>query len=172
MARPTVTHDPRLLMLASILGMGAVILMPMTAVGRNGMSEHPVTRYALWSLFFALPLLLMVVARLRGHRWLMLGGAALLVLTGIATVSAPGPLAVVPPLIVLAGPVAAVILVGAPLRDVDVPAAAGFLMSASIAVIGGFAAAAAPGAAWLVIGVAVAGLVTVGYRLRRQLLVP
>jgi hypothetical protein len=153
--RPTVTHDPRLLLLASLAGMGAVIVLPLSAVA-------PV---AVLPLVFSLPLLLAVVARMRGLNWLRNTAIVLLILVGLALVPGYDVLNVVPAAVVLIGPIVAVVLVGAPLRDVDVAAAAGFLISGTIAVIAGFATRGVPGSAWLVVGVAALGLVVVGVRL-------
>jgi hypothetical protein len=150
-----VTHDPRLLLLASLAGMGAVIVLPLSAVA-------PIT---VVPLVFSLPLLLVVVARMHGLNWLRNTAIVLLILVGLALVPGYEVLNIVPAAVVLIGPIVAVIVVGAPLRDVDVAAAAGFLISGTIAVIAGFATRGVPGSVWLVVGVAALGLVVVGVRL-------
>jgi hypothetical protein len=155
--RSTVMHDPRLLLLASLAGMGAVVVFPLAMMA-------PLAVVA--PLLFALPLLLVVIARMRGLPWLRT--TALLLMVVVALVLVPGievP-GVVPVALIALGPIVAVVTVGAPLREVDVPAAAGFLLSGTIAVIAGFAAQGTPGAAWLVVGVAAVGLSVVAGRLR------
>jgi len=156
--RPAEPHDLRLLLLASLAGMGAVIVLPLSAV----------TPVAVVPLVFSLPLLLAVVARMRAMPWLLNTALVLLVLTALGVAPVLGVLNVVPAAVILIGPIVAVVVVGAPLREVDVPAAAGFLLSGTIAVIGGFAAGGVPGAGWLVGGVAVAGLAVVGARLHAR----
>jgi hypothetical protein len=148
-------YDRRLLLLASLAGMGAVIVLPLSAVAPA----------AVVPLVFSLPLLLGVIARMRALPWLLNVASVLLVLTALGVAPVLGVLNVVPAAVILVGPIVAVVVVGAPLREVDVVAAGGFLLSGTIAVIGGFAAGALPGAAWLVVGVALIGLVVVGVRL-------
>jgi len=153
-----VTRDRRLLLLASLAGMGAVITLPLSAVAPA----------AVVPLVFSLPLLLVVVARMHELTWLYATALVLLVLLVLGVAPGPDVLNVVPAAVVLIGPIVAVVVVGAPLREVDVPAAGGFLISATIAVIAGFASRGLAGAAWLIVGVAALGLALVGFRLTRR----
>jgi hypothetical protein len=138
--------------------MGAVIVLPLSAVAPA----------AVVPLVFSLPLLLAVVARMRAMPWLLNAAFLLLVLTALGVAPVLGVLNVVPAAVILVGPIVAVVVVGAPLREVDVIAAAGFLLSGTVAVIGGFAAGGIPGAGWLVAGVALVGLAVVSARLNAR----
>lgn len=155
MQRATDPYDRRLLLLASLAGMGAVVVLPLSAVAPA----------AVVPLVFSLPLLLAVVARMRAMPWLLNVAFVLLALTALGVAPVAGVLNVVPAAVILIGPIVAVVVVGAPLREVDVIAAAGFLLSGTVAVIGGFAAGGLPGAGWLVAGVSLVGLAVVGARL-------
>jgi hypothetical protein len=152
------THDRRLLLLASLAGMGAVITLPLSAVAPA----------AVVPLVFSLPLLLLIVARMRALTWLSTAAIVLFVLVALGVAPGPAVFDLVPAAVVLIGPIVAVVVVGAPLRDVDVPAAGGFLGSATIAVIAGFASRGLAGATWLIVGVAAVGLAVVGSRLTRH----
>lgn len=152
------THDRRMLLLASLAGLGAVITLPLSAVAPA----------AVVPLVFSLPLLLVVVARMRDLTWLFAAALGLMVLLVLGVAPGPALLNVVPTAVVLIGPIVAVVVVGAPLREVDVPAAGGFLISATIAVIAGFASRGLAGAAWLIVGVAAIGLAVVGFRLTHR----
>ena len=152
------TNDRRLLLLASLAGMGAVITLPLSAVAPA----------AVVPLVFSLPLLLLIVARMRALTWLSTAAIVLLVLVALGVAPGPAVFDLVPAAVVLIGPIVTVVAVGAPLRDVDVPAAGGFLVSATIAVIAGFASRGLAGATWLIVGVAAAGLAVVGSRLTRR----
>ncbi len=161
--RPT-DHERRLLLPASLFGMAAILALPLSAtpIGRI----VPV-------LVFATPITLVLVGMLHRHRAVVLTGAALalaLLVLALAVASGvdPGVLGNLAPLVLLVGPVVAVIAVGRPLREVDVVAAAGFLISATIAVIAGFAAAQTPGAAGLVLGVGLLGFTIVAARIGRR----
>ncbi len=161
--RPT-DHERRLLLPASLFGMAAILALPLSAtpIGRI----VPV-------LVFATPITLVLVGMLHRHRAVVLTGTALalaLLVLALAVASGvdPGVLGNLAPLVLLVGPVVAVIAVGRPLREVDVVAAAGFLISATIAVIAGFAAAQTPGAAGLVLGVGLLGFTIVAARIGRR----
>lgn len=157
------TPDKPLLLLATALGLAAIIALPLTA------STTPQFAAA---LVFATPLLLIVLGRLNAQRWQSVLGISLsvllvvIVIAGIANVALPGGqfLAVA---VLFAGPVVAAVGVGVPLRNRDVAASAAFLLSATIAVVFGFIGASAPFAGLLVIGVVVAGWLVVHWRLDR-----
>ncbi|MCC5949782.1 MAG: hypothetical protein JJT89_15120 [Nitriliruptoraceae bacterium] len=154
---PPPTLDRRTLLLGSIAGMGAMIALPMTAIAPR----------AAIVLVFSLPLLLAVIARGTGRNGLMIGAFVLLLALSLTFLDVPGT-ALIATIVVLIGPIVAVILVGAPLRQVDVIAAAGFLGAGTIAIIAGFAAAELDGAAALVVGVGLAGIAVVLYRIGRR----
>lgn len=151
--------DRRTLILASVAGMGTIVALPMSAVA-------PAT---LGVLVFSLPLLLAVLARGTGRNGLMIAAFVLLLVLAAAVfpTGIPG-VDVIATVTVLVGPIIAVVLVGAPLRQHDVPAAAGFLGAGTIAIIGGFAASGTQGAAGLVVGLALIGIVIVIARLGRR----
>lgn len=152
------THEPydrRLLLIASVLGMGAIIAMPMSAAAPATLSV----------LVFCLPVMLGVIARMRRSTPLLRIAFVLLLLVALALIPGFGVLGVVAAGVVVLGPVVAVVAVGAPLRDVDVPAAAAFLLGGTIAVIVGFAASGLAGAAPVVVAVAVAAEAVVVTRL-------
>lgn len=165
--RPVVTssvepgYDRRLLLLATMFGMAAIVALPLTAAASPAVAAV---------LSLATPVVLLLSGRLRGNRGLVIAGGALLGLL-IALLGADlmglslGPLAGVVVLVVLAGPVVAVVAVGLPLREVDLAAGGAFLISASIAVISGFAAAGNNGATGLILGVALVGFAAVAFRL-------
>lgn len=161
--RPT-DHDRRLLLPASLFGMAAILALPLSATPAG---------WIVSVLVFATPITLVLVGLLYHHRGVVLTGAALAVaLLGLALAVAsdvdPGVLGNLAPLVLLVGPVVAVIAVGRPLREVDLVAAAGFLISATIAVIAGFAAAQTPGGVGLVLGVGLLGFTIVAARLARR----
>ena len=161
--RPT-DHERRLLLPASLFGMAAILALPLSATPAGWLA--PV-------LVFATPITLVLVGMLHRHRGVVVTGAALavaLLALAVATVSGTdaGVVGNLAPLVLLIGPVVAVIAVGRPLREIDVVAAAGFLISATIAVIAGFAAAQIPGAAGLVLGVGLLGFAIVAARIGRR----
>lgn len=151
-----------LLLAATVFGMAAIIALPLSATDGGWLA--PV-------LVFATPVVLVLAGRMRGQPGLVIAGAVLaLVLLALAILARSdidvGVIASLAPLVLLAGPVVAAIAVGLPLRERDLVAAGGFLLSGTIAVIAGFAAAATPGAALLVVGVGLIGCVVVAVRLR------
>lgn len=161
--RPT-DHERRLLVPASLFGMAAILALPLSAT--------PVG-WIVPVLVFATPITLVLVGMLHRHRGVVIAGAALaVVLLALALAVAggtdPGVLGNLAPLVLLVGPVVAVIAVGRPLRELDVVAAAGFLICATIAVIAGFAAAQTPGAAGLVVALGLLGCAIVAVRLGRR----
>jgi hypothetical protein len=149
--------EPRLLLLASIAGLAAIIALPLS-----------VTLPGATLLVFAVPLTLAAVARLQGRPWLINLATLLLVLIGAAMFVDLPLLRLIAAGTLLAGPIIAVVTVGSPLRDADPIAAAAFLLSGTIAVIGGFSAAGASrtGASAIAIGVALTGITVIGMRLR------
>ncbi|MFO7779169.1 MAG: hypothetical protein R6V28_12515 [Nitriliruptoraceae bacterium] len=152
----------RLLLPATVFGMAAIVALPLSATA--GAWLVPL-------LVFATPIVLVLAGRMRAQPGLVAAGAALaLLLLAIALLTRSGIevglLANLGPFVLLVGPVVAVIAVGLPLRDRDLVAAAGFLLSGTIAVIAGFAVAGTPGAAVLVIGVGLVGCAIVAVRLR------
>ena len=161
--RPT-EHERRLLLPASLFGMAAILALPLSATPAGWLA--PV-------LVFATPITLVLIGMLHRHRGVILTGAVLavvLLLLALATVLGveTGALGNLAPLVLLVGPVVAVIAVGRPLRDVDVVAAAGFLLSATIGVIAGFAAAQTPGAVGLVLAMGLVGVAIVAVRIGRR----
>jgi hypothetical protein len=151
-----------LLLLATFFGMAAIIALPLSATA--GAWLVPL-------LVFATPILLVLAGRMRAQPGLVAAGAVLAVLLlAIAVVARSGievgAVANLAPLVLLVGPVVAVLAVGLPLRERDLGAAAGFLLSGTIAVIAGFAVASTPGAATLVVGVGIVGCAIVALRLR------
>ncbi|TVR24825.1 MAG: hypothetical protein EA387_05150 [Nitriliruptor sp.] len=165
MEQPRATdHERRLLLPASLFGMAAILALPLSATPAGRIVP---------ALVFATPITLVLVGMLHRHRGVVVTGAALavaLLVLALAVASGvdPGVLGNLAPLVLLVGPVVAVIAVGRPLREVDVVAAAGFLISATIAVIAGFAAAQTPGAAGLVLGVGLLGFAIVAARIGRR----
>lgn len=152
----------RLLLPATVFGMAAIIALPLSATA--GAWLVPL-------LVFATPIVLVLAGRMRAQAGLVAAGAVLAVLLlAIAVLARAGVevglIANLAPFVLLVGPVVAVIAVGLPLRDRDLGAAAGFLLSGTIAVIAGFAAAGTPGAAALVVGVGLVGCAIVAVRLR------
>jgi hypothetical protein len=155
----------RLLLLATGVGMAAIIALPLSATA--GARFVPL-------LVFATPILLVLSGRMRAQPGLVASGAVLaVVLLAIALLAwwgmDVGAVAGLGPLVLLIGPVVAVLAVGLPLRDRDLGAAAGFLLSGTIAVIAGFAVASTPGSAMLVVGVGLVGCAIVAVRLRSGL---
>lgn len=163
MPEPSPDGPPaRLLLPAAVFGMAAIIALPLSAT--EGAWLVPL-------LVFATPIVLVLAGRIRAQPGLVASGAALaLLLLAIAVLGwsgvEVGVIANLAPFVLLVGPVVAVIAVGLPLRDRDLVAAAGFLLSGTIAVIAGFAVAGTPGAATLVIGVGIVGCAIVAVRLR------
>ena len=161
---PGHAEDRRLLLVASVFGLAAVVALPLTAAAGPAVAAV---------LSLATPVVLLLSGILRGQRWLLLAGGVLLVLlvgilgADLAGVSV-GPIAVLVVAVVLAGPVVAVVAVGLPLREADMVAGGAFLISATIAVISGFAAAGAAGATSLIVGVALVGFTIVALRLGRR----
>jgi hypothetical protein len=152
----------RLLLLASVVGMAAIIALPLSATAAARFVPL---------LVFATPILLVLSGRMRAQPGLVASGAVLaVVLLAIALAAwwgtEVGAAANLGPAVLLIGPIVAVLVVGLPLRDRDLGAAAGFLLSGTIAVIAGFAVASTPGAAMLVVGVGLAGCAVVAVRLR------
>ena len=158
-AAPASPFDRGTLLLASVAGMGAIVTLPLSAVA---------PRVATITVF-SLPLLLAVLGRAAGRTPLVVAALALLAVLGVAVFRPDaGVFDVIGAGVVLIGPIVAVVLVGAALRQVDVPAAGGFLGAATIAIIGGFAARGVAGATGLILGVALIGLTVVLYRLTRR----
>ncbi len=160
---PAPSQDRRLLLVATVFGLAAVVALPLTAA----------TGPAIAALLSpATGVVLLLSGLLRGQQWLVTSGAVLLVLllgilgADLVGVSV-GPVAGLVVAVVLAGPVVAVVAVGLPLRERDLVAGGAFLISATIAVISGFAAAGAAGATSLIVGVALAGFTIVAFRLGR-----
>lgn|GEM_PF-2217152 len=151
-----------LLLAATVFGMAAIIALPLSATA--GAWSAPL-------LVFATPIVLLLAGRMRAQRGLVIAGAVLAVLLLVIAILTRvgvdvGAVANLAPFVLLVGPVVAVIAVGLPLRDRDLVAAAGFLLSGTIAVIAGFAAAGTPGAALLVLAVGLVGCAIVAVRLR------
>ncbi|MFO7961522.1 MAG: hypothetical protein R6U94_11305 [Nitriliruptoraceae bacterium] len=151
----------RLLLPATVFGMAAIVALPLSAT--PGAWVVPL-------LVFATPVVLVLAGRMRAQPGLVAAGAVLAVLLlGIALLTRSGievgVIANLAPFVLLVGPVVAVIAVGLPLRERDLVAAAGFLLSGTIAVIAGFAVAGTPGAAALVVGVGLLGCAIVAVRL-------
>ncbi len=141
--------------------MAAIVALPLSAT--PGAWVVPL-------LVFATPVVLVLAGRMRAQPGLVAAGAVLAVLLlGIALLTRSGievgVIANLAPFVLLVGPVVAVIAVGLPLRERDLVAAAGFLLSGTIAVIAGFAVAGTPGAAALVVGVGLLGCAIVAVRL-------
>lgn len=152
-------YDRRLLLLASIAGMAAIVALPLTRTGLLGVA--PV-------LVFALPVMLAFVGRMRGTPWLTALAFVLLVVLAATLLLPLGPLGLLLPATILAGPPVAVIAVGIPLREVDISAAAWFLLTGLAAVIGGFAAAEVRGSTLMVVGIALIGVTAVAFRIGRR----
>ena len=162
-ATPGQHEDRRLLLVASVFGLLAVIALPLTAAAGPAVAAV---------LSLATPIVLLLAGVLRGQQWLLTaGGVLLVVLLGILGADLAGvgvgPIAGLVVAVVLAGPVVAVVAVGLPLRETDLVAGGAFLISATIAVISGFAAAGAAGATSLIVGVALVGFTIVALRLGR-----
>lgn len=151
-----------LLLPATVFGMAAIIALPLSATAAARLVPL---------LVFATPIVLVLAGRMRARPGLVASGAVLAVLLlAIALLARSGvelgAVANLAPFVLLVGPVVAVIAVGLPLRERDLGAAAGFLLSGTIAVIAGFAVAGTPGAATLVVGVGLVGCAIVAVRLR------
>ena len=162
-ARPT-DQQRRLLLPAALFGMTAIVALPLSAT--------PAGRTAPL-LVFATPITLVLIGMLRRQRALIATGAGVaLVLLALAVLRSAGlevgVLGNLAPLVLLVGPVVAVIAVGLPLRELDLVAAGGFLISGTIAVIAGFAAAQTSGAAGLIVGVGLIGFTIVVARLGQR----
>lgn len=160
--RPPDGPPSGLLLAATVVGMAAIIALPLSATAGAWLAPL---------LVFATPIVLVLAGRMRAQPGLAVAGAVLAVLLLVLAILARadvdvGAVANLAPFVLLVGPVVAVIAVGLPLRDRDVVAAAGFLLSGTIAVIAGFAAAGTPGAALLVVGVGLVGCAIVAARLR------
>lgn len=155
---PTPALDRATLLLASVAGMGTMLALPATRIA---------PQVAL-VLVFSLPLLLAVIARGTGRNGMMIAAFVLLLVVATAVfLQVPGaPLLAT--ITVLVGPIVAVILVGAPLRQHDVVAAGGFLGAGTIAIIAGFAAADLDGALALIVGVGLVGIAIVIARIGRR----
>lgn len=155
-------QEDQLLLLATALGLAAIIALPLSAGAAPQFAA---------ALVFATPLLLITLGRLKAQRWLSRLGVVLTVLLvvvvifGVTGLSLPGGqfLAVA---VLFTGPVVAAVGVGVPLRARDLVASAAFLLSATIAVVFGFIGANTPGAGVLVVGIVVAGWLLVNRRLR------
>lgn len=152
-------YDLRLLLLASIAGMACIVALPLTMTGT--LLVAPV-------LVFALPVMLAFVGRMRGATWLLAVAFVLFVLLAVSLFLPVGPLELLPPAAILIGPPAAVIAVGIPLRDVDISAAAWFLLTGLAAVVGGLAAADVRGSTLMVVGIGLIGVTAVAFRIGRR----
>lgn len=149
--------DTRLLALATVAGMLAILALPLSA-----------TVWATGLLAFALPVTFVAAGRVRGTPWMVWVGAVLLVLVATAVLVPGGGLGPIGALVLLIGPVAAALLVGVPLRDHDPVAGGAFLVSGTIAIMGGFLIAAADplAAALVVTAIGGVGVAVVLVRLR------
>lgn len=119
--------DRALVLLAAVAGMGAIVALPLS-VSAPGAAL----------LVFSVPLLLAVMGRLRAQPMLVAGAVVVMILVSsvvLLRIEALGLLAVI---VLFAGPILAVILVGTLLRELDQVAAAAFLLGGTIAVVAGF----------------------------------
>ncbi len=158
-AAPDAEPDRRTLLLAAIAGMAAIVALPLSVTAA----------WLVAPLIFSVPLLLALSGKLRAQPMLIGIAAGLLVLLGatfLLNVEVLGLAAVV---VLLAGPILAVLLVGPPLRDLDQIAAGAFLLGGTIAVVAGFTTAgiSRQGSAIVVGVVAVVSLTVVSSRLAR-----
>jgi hypothetical protein len=161
---PASPPDRRLLLAGALFGMLAIIALPLTQTAGPEVAVP---------LVFATPIVLVLAGAMRRSRpLLMIGAGVAVVLLGLLALSATGtsvgPVGVLAPLVLLAGPVVAVVAVGLPLRETDLIAGAAFLGGGTIAVIAGFLAAATAGATSLVLGVGLVSFAAVAYRIGRQ----
>lgn len=153
------TMDRRLVMLAAVAGMGAITALPLS-VSAPGLSVL---------LVFSVPLLLGVVGRLRSQPILVGSAIVVLVMVSAAIVLQIDALAALAVIVLFAGPVLAVILVGVLLRELDQFAAVAFLVGGTIAVVAGFmiTGLSRTGAAVVVVLVALVALGLTALRLGR-----
>jgi hypothetical protein len=161
---PAQPPDRRLLLAGALFGMLAIVALPLTQTAGAQVAVP---------LVFATPIVLVLSGAMRRSRPLLGVGAAIaLVLLGLlaltATGTSVGPVGVIAPLVLLAGPAVAAVAIGLPLRETDLVAGAAFLGGGTIAVIAGFAAASVAGATSLVLGVGLVSFATVTYRIGRQ----
>lgn len=151
--------DRTLLLLTAVVGMAAIIALPLS-VTAPGLAVL---------LVFSVPLLLALAGKQRAQPMLIVIGGVLLLAVTAAIAVQSGIVTLVPVIALFAGPILAVLLVGIPLRTLDVPAAAAFLIGGTIAVVAGFATAGIDrgASAAMVIGVGVVALAITAARLRR-----
>lgn len=120
--------DGRLIMLSTVAGMGAIIALPLS-VSAPGVSVL---------LVFSVPLMLAVVGRLRSQPALVGSAVVVLLMVGAAVLLQVDALSLLAVVVLFAGPILAVILVGTLLRERDQVAAGAFLLGGTIAVVAGF----------------------------------
>jgi hypothetical protein len=157
----TPTTDRGLLLLSAVVGMAAIVSLPLLSLIVSASAGAP--------LLFSVPLLLALTGKRRGQPRLVVAAGVVLVLLAAALLLQNDLLGLLAFLVVLTGPVLAILLVGVPLRDTDLVAAAAFMLGGTIAVVSGFtiAGVSRPGAGIVVGLVAVASLAVVAVRLRR-----
>jgi hypothetical protein len=114
-------------------------------------------------LVFALPLMLYAVGQARGRPWLLRAAVVTFLLAAAAIAFSIGVLGLA---LLLVGPIASVILVGQLLRELDLIATAAFLLTGTIVLIAGLAAAQQGAMPIVIGGAATTGLVVVAIRLR------
>ena len=120
--------EHRLLLLAAAAGMGAIIALPLS-VSAPGPSVL---------LVFAVPLMLALVGRIRAQPNLVVTAVIVLLMVASAVFLQNDLLSLLAVVVLFAGPILAVILVGTLLRDQDQVAAGAFLLGGTIAVVAGF----------------------------------
>lgn len=138
--------------------MAAIVALPLSLAAPRSVTV----------LIFSTPVLLVLVSRMFELSWL-LNAAVILFVVLLAAVLLPiAVLSVVAAFVLFVGPIVAVVVVGARLRDLDLVASGSFLLSGTIAVIAGFATAEMNGSALMILGVAAVGIVLVSTRIGRS----
>lgn len=156
--RPARYYDRRLLIAITVVGMAAIVALPLSLAAPRSVTV----------LIFSTPVLLVLVSRMFELSWL-LNAAVILFVVLLAAVLLPiAVLSVVAAFVLFVGPIVAVVVVGARLRDLDLVASGSFLLSGTIAVIAGFATAEMNGSALMILGVAAVGIVLVSTRIGRS----
>lgn len=155
---PARHYGRRLLLAATVAGMAAIVALPLSLMAPRSVAVS----------IFATPLVLALVARLRGLPWLLNVAFVLLALVGAALFLQFEPLSILAVIVLFAGPLVGVVAVGLPLREVDIVAAGAFLLTGTVAVVAGFATVEVAGSALLVVGIATLGVIVVAARLLRR----
>lgn len=149
-------YDEKQLLPATLVALAAIIALPVYV-----MQQVPVTPW-----LFALPLLLAIGGPLRDNVWLVRASVAVLAAVLLSLVPAVPMLEFVPFAVTHAGPIAALAIVGPPLRDTDLTAAVAFLVGGTLTAATGLLPYTMETAILVTIAVALATIGVIAWRIR------